>query len=161
MVAALLATVIDSLAKEVTPMKWYFVPLSVLGFTFLAGLGWYIGGLEEPHLACTVVFLVGIGNGIRVQKWYFFDPLSLLVFTSGGLFGWYFWAGESSDYLKQGCFAVMMAVLAYWVMCVFKDFKGLKRTMSSIFSNAPVAIVTVLIGLIFAVSLAVSHHYHH
>ena len=160
MVAALIATAIDYLAKEVNSMKWYFVPLSVLGITFLGGLGWYIGGLEEPYLACAAVVLVGIGKLIWQYKWYYFGPLSLLVSTLGGLFGWYFLTGESSDYFKHGCFAVMTAAVAYSFMCIFKNFKGLKRISSSEFSSVPLAIVGVLNLLTFAVSLAVSHHYH-
>ena len=161
MVAALLATAIDYLAKEVNPMKWYFVPLSVLGIMFLGGLGWYIGGLEKPYLACTIVLLAGIGNWIWRYKWYDFGPLSLFVCAFGGLFGWYFFAGESSDYIKQGSFAVMIAATGYWVMCAFKDFKGLKRATSLALSNVPLAIVaTILAPLIFMVALFMSHHYH-
>ena len=141
-------------------MKWYFVPLSVLGITFLGCLGWYIGGLEEPYLACTAVFLVGFGNWIWCYKWYYFGPLSLLACTFGGLFGWYVLAGGSSDYVKNVCFAVMIATLAYWAMCVFKNFKTLKRVISREFSTVPLAIVFVLSILTFGVFLAVSHHYH-
>ena len=90
MVAALIATAIDYWAKEVNSMKWYFVPLSVLGITFLGGLGWYIGGLEEPYLACTAVLLGGIGYWIWQHKWYDFGPLSSwcvrLVGCLGGTF---------------------------------------------------------------------------
>lgn len=141
-------------------MKWYFVPLSVLGITFLGGLGWYIGGLEKPYLARTAVVLVAVGQLIWRYKWYDFGPLFLLVSAFGGLFGWYFLAGGSSDYIKQGCFAVMTATMAYCFMCVFKNFKELKKETLLVFSNVPAAILAVLIPLIFLVSLVVSHHYH-
>ena len=162
MVAALLATAIDYLAKEVTPMKWYFVPLSVLGITFLGGLGWYIGGLEKPYLACAAVLIVVVAYWVWLMKWYALNPLSHLVRAIGGAFGgvlgWYIWGG--TDNLSRACFAVMIASVAYWITSISMDFRYVKRICLPVISNVLNAVVIIACGLIFVSSLLVSHHYH-
>lgn len=159
MVAALLATAIDFLAKEVTSMKWYFVPVSVLGIT---GLGWYIGGLEKPEQACAAVLIVVVAYWGWFMKWYASNPLSHLVRAIGGAFGgmlgWYIWGG--TDNLSRACFAVMVASVAYWITSVSMDFRYVKRICLPVISNVLNAVVIIACGLIFLSVLLVSHHYH-
>ena len=153
------AVKIDALEKEVKDMKWYYFGLlSLLVCTFHGLLGWYIGGLENPYVACAAVVMAAVVYWVRYMKWYYFGLLSLLVCTFSGLLGWYITGGLEN--LNRACVAVVMAAVAYWVMSASMDFKNFKRQFSYLTSNVHYTILHILCALIYAALLLVSHHRH-
>ena len=149
---------IEALEKEVKDMKWYnFGPLSFLVCTLSGLLGWYIGGLEKPYLACAVVVLAAVAYWVWYMRWYNFGLLSLFVCTLSGLLGWYI---GGTDNLTKMCFAVVLAAVAYWMMSASMDFKKFKRNFSCFSSNVPCIILSLLVFLIYGTALLVSHHRH-